>query len=169
MTTDTSMLPAWSLFLDAHLALMRRLEAEMQQEVGISFSWFGVLAALVTAPHYQLRMGEVVEGIAQVLSFSRVSRLVGELASNGLVERIRDPDDGRAVIVRLLPAGHELHRKAAKMHMRGVRQYFGAHLSEQQRRSFITVFESMLTELGTQPSPLRPWKETSHPKSADDA
>ena len=169
MTTDTSILRAWSLFLDAHLALIRRLQAEMQQEVGISLTWFGVLATLVTAPHHQLRMGEVVEGIGQVLSFSRVSRLVGELASNDLVERIRDPDDGRAVIVRLLPAGHELHRKAAEMHMRGVRQYFGAHVSEQQRRLLMSTFEGVLAELGTQPSPLRPWKETSHPKSAEDA
>jgi DNA-binding MarR family transcriptional regulator len=169
MTTDTSMLPAWSLFLDAHLALMRRLQAEMQQEVGISFSWFGVLVTLVTAPHHQLRMGEVAESIGQVLSFSRVSRLVGELASNDLVERITDPDDGRAVIVRLLPAGHEVHRKAAKIHMRGVRQYFGAHVSEQQHRLLMSTFEGVLAALGTQPSPLRPWKETSHPKSAEDA
>lgn len=97
------------------------------------------------------------------------SPLVGELASNDLVERITDPDDGRAVIVRLLPAGHEVHRKAAKMHMRGVRQYFGAHVSEQQRLLLMSTFEGVLAALGTQPSPLRPWKETSHPKSAEDA
>ena len=169
MTTDTSMLRAWSLFLDAHLALFRRLEAEMQQEVGISFSWFDVLATLVTAPDHQLRMGEVVEMSGQALSFSRISRLVGELASHDLVERITDPGDRRGVIVRLTDAGQDLHRKAARMHMEGIQQHFGVHLSQQQRQSLITAFESVLTALGTQPSPLRPWKETSQPKSAEDA
>ena len=163
------MLRAWSLLLDTHVALFRRLEAEMQQEVGISFSWFDVLATLVTAPDHQLRMGEVVERSGQALSFSRISRLVGELASHDLVERITDPDDRRGVIVRLTDAGRDLHRKAAKMHMRGVRQYFGAHVSEQQHRLLMSTFEGVLAALGTQPSPLRPWKETSHPKSAEDA
>ena len=163
------MLRAWSLLLDTRVALFRRLEAEMQQEVAISLSWFDVLATLVTAPDHQLRMGEVVEKNGQALSFSRISRLVGELASHDLVERLTDPDDRRGVIVRLTDAGQDLHRKAARMHIRGIQQHFGVHLSEQQRQSLITGFESVLTALGTEPSPLRPWKETSHPKSAEDA
>ena len=160
------MLRAWSLFLDTQAALIRRLEAEMQQEVGISLSWFDVLATLVTAPDHQLRMGDLVESKMQVLSFSRVSRLVGELASHNLVERITDPGDRRGVIVRLTTAGRDLHRKAARMHMGGIQQHFGMHLNQRQHQSLTTAFESVLTALGTPRSPLRPWKETPQPKRA---
>lgn len=39
---------------------------------------------------------------------STVSRQVSELAGHGLIEKTTDPDDGRAQLLRLSPAGREL-------------------------------------------------------------
>ena len=168
MNDDSSVLRAWGLLLDTYAALIHRLEAEMQSEVGISISWFDVLATLVTAPDHQLRMGDLVEKMIQSLSFSRVSRLVTELASHNLVERITDPGDRRGVIVKLTAAGRDLHRKAGKTHMQGIQQHFGEHLNQRQLKTLITAFERILTEVGRPPSALRPWTETPHPTAADD-
>lgn len=154
MSVDESVLRAWSLFVDAYAALFGRLEPEMKQEVGISFSWFDVLATLVTTPDHHLRMGDLVDRV--LISFSRVSRVVGELESHGLVERSTDPDDRRGVIVKLTDSGQALHGRAAKMHIRGVEEHFGAHTSSDERIVLVNVFERILSELGREPSPLRP-------------
>lgn len=54
----------------------------------------------------ELRLGEIAErrGVDQ----SVVSRQVGEMQAHALVCRRPDPADGRASLVRLTPAGHEL-------------------------------------------------------------
>lgn len=48
-----------------------------------------------------------VSEVAETMSYDRstVSRHLAELATSGLVERTRDPVDGRVVMVRLSPAG----------------------------------------------------------------
>lgn len=48
-----------------------------------------------------------VSEVAETMSYDRstVSRHLAELTASGLVERTRDPVDGRAVMVRLSPAG----------------------------------------------------------------
>lgn len=152
---------AWSLLIDTYSALMPRFEAELRQEVGIPISWFDVTANLVTEPDYQLRMGELAD--RTVISFSRVSRVVGELASQGLVERITDPDDRRGVIVKLTVAGRKLQRAAGRVHMRGVREHFAAHLNTEQANALVTAFDIVLAAQGKRPSPLTAWPGPSHP------
>jgi len=148
---------AWSLLIDTYATLMPRFEAEMQREVGISLSWFDVTANLITAPEHQMRMGELAE--RTVISFSRVSRVVDELAARGLVERITDPDDRRGVIVKLTAAGRKLQRDAGRVHLGGIREHFGAHLSESQADALVTALETVLRAHERAPSPLKAWKQ----------
>jgi DNA-binding MarR family transcriptional regulator len=62
----------------------------------------GVLSAVVERPQ---RVTELAT--SQALAQPTVTQLVGRLAERGLVERTRDPRDGRAVLVSPTPAGRE--------------------------------------------------------------
>jgi len=156
---------AWSLLIDTYAALMPRFEAELRQEVGMPISWFDVTANLITQPDYQLRMGELAD--RTVISFSRVSRVVGELASQGLVERITDPEDRRGVIVRLTAAGRKLQRDAGRVHMRGVTEHFAAHMNSEQADAVVTAFSAVLTAQGKRPSPLAAWSSRGRATSTE--
>lgn len=68
---------------------------------------FDVLAALRRGgPPYELSPGQLIQ---QTLSTSgTMTNRIDRLAARGLVERLPDPRDRRAVRVRLLPEGREL-------------------------------------------------------------
>jgi DNA-binding MarR family transcriptional regulator len=81
--------------------LVQRLEA--RGHVGVSQSAIGVLGNLDTE-------GTRLVVLAARTGSSRqaVSQLVKEIEARGYVERLADPDDGRAVLVRHSPEGRRL-------------------------------------------------------------
>jgi DNA-binding MarR family transcriptional regulator len=66
----------------------------------------GVVGALAARPR---RITELAadEGVTQ----PAITRLVDRLHERGWVERCSDPDDGRAVVVRLTPLGREVFER----------------------------------------------------------
>ena len=150
---------AWSFLLDTYALLMPQFAKELEEELGMSFSWFDVLVNLLIASNHQMRMGDLAE--RTVISFSRVSRVVDELATRGFVERIPDPDDRRAVIVRLTPAGRKLQQKAGRIHARGIQEHFGTHLTEGQAQSIVAALQAVLSAHERTPSPTTPWSPST--------
>lgn len=90
----------------------------------------------------QLRQLELVRRLQ--LEKSTTSRVVGQLAARGWVERHPAPDDGRGVLVRLTP-----HGEAAAARLAAARQArFGAVLDripEDQRKAVLDAL-ALLTE-----------------------
>lgn len=70
---------------------------------GLTRSETSVLAALSSGPQRVTALAEH-EGLAQ----PTMTGLVGRLERGGLVARRRDDSDGRAVLIALTPAGHEV-------------------------------------------------------------
>jgi DNA-binding MarR family transcriptional regulator len=97
----------------------RELDHELREAHGISLPGFEILLHLgALSDDGSLRMGQLT---AQApLSQSRVSRLVAELESRGLVARETWPDDTRSVVVSLTEAGEELLRLASETHLDGL-------------------------------------------------
>ncbi len=150
---------AWSLVIDTYALLMPRYAMELDEKAGMSMSWFDVLANLLVASNHQMRMGDLAG--RTVISFSRVSRVVDELATRGLVERKPDRDDRRAVIVRLTPAGRKLQLEAGRIHASGIQEHFGAHLTKRQAQAIVAALEAVLSAHGTTPSPTTPWSASA--------
>jgi DNA-binding MarR family transcriptional regulator len=150
---------AWSLVIDTYALLISRFAMELEEKAGMSLSWFDVLANLLIASKNQMRMGDLAE--RTVISFSRVSRVVDELARRGLVERMPDRDDRRAVIVRLTPAGRKLQLEAGRIHMRGIQEHFGTHLTDRQAQSIVAALEAVLSAHDRTPSPTKPWSASA--------
>jgi DNA-binding MarR family transcriptional regulator len=109
-----------------------RAQATVQRELVAADVWgqlspseYGVLYALSTAPD-GLRVTEL--SADALLTQAGVSRLVARLETAGLLERVADPDDGRASRIRLTPAGVGAQRAVGLRH--------GHHVAQIMTRSF---------------------------------
>ena len=129
--------------LRAGEGLERRLNAELEAAHGISLRAFEVLLFLaVFAPEGHLRMAELTEQAP--LSQSRVSRLVAELESRKLVERVAAEEDGRGVKVRITPAGIEKFKAAQETHLAGLQQRLFTCLSEAEIAQLASITEKIV-------------------------
>src|SRR4051794_6743061 len=119
---------AWEALFRAQATVGRELTAaEVWDE--LSPSEYGVLYALSTAPH-GLRITELRDDV--LLTQPGISRLIARLEATGLVERVADPDDGRASRVRLTDAGARAQRHVGLRHGRHVAQRMTRSLSDEQ-------------------------------------
>jgi len=86
--------------------LSRQLNASVA-DGGFSPSQLSVLGTV--ARRGPIGIGELAE--LEGINPTMLSRVVGKLSDAGLIERIADPDDGRAVVVQTTAAGRKLHQR----------------------------------------------------------
>jgi DNA-binding MarR family transcriptional regulator len=123
-------LTTWSMLLRTHAAVVRTIEREVEDATGLPLSWYDVLLELDAVDQGRLRMQEL--GARVVLSRTRVSRLVGEIARAGLVEKQPDPADGRATLAVITERGRRELRRAAPVYLDRIQANFTSNLSEVQ-------------------------------------
>ena len=128
---DAAEMSAWHALIRAHSRVVRRLEAELEAEHGLSLPAYEVLAHLSEAPERRLRMTELATHA--VLTPSGLTRLVDKLAREGLVERQRCGADARVVYAVLTPLGMARLVAAYPTHVRGVREHYLDWLSGAQK------------------------------------
>jgi DNA-binding MarR family transcriptional regulator len=121
---------AWGGLLHVHADLVPVLDRRLQAAAGLPLAWYDVLLELNAPPDRRLRMGELGERV--VLSRTRVSRLVDELARAGLVRRESNPDDKRSAYAVLTDLGRNRLRSAAPAYQTGIVEHFTRHLSDDE-------------------------------------
>src|SRR3954453_12396399 len=122
---EEAFLRAWSR---AALTVPRALEADLLSGQGMSLSEYTSLMHLSEAPGRTLRMSDLASACA--LSLSGMSRIVGRLEGQGLVERQRASCDGRGWNAVLTDAGLDRLRRAWPTHLASVRRHVMDHLGE---------------------------------------
>lgn len=122
-------LEAWRALLAAHATLLRRLEADLQDETGLALADFDVLAQLAGAGG-DLRMTDLAA--RALISRSGMTRRVERLVDAGLVRRASHDADARGVVVGLTEAGLTRLRETVPVHARGVAELFVARLDDQE-------------------------------------
>ncbi|WP_309231330.1 MarR family transcriptional regulator [Nocardia sp. SYP-A9097] len=132
---------AWAALLQVHAKLVPELDAELRRATGLPLSWYDVLLEL-DAPQ-QLRMSDLGERV--VLSRTRVSRLVTELESHGLVRRESNPDDGRSAFVSITDRGRERFHEAAPHYLAGIERRFGERLDDAELETVAAALRKVLT------------------------
>lgn len=130
---------AWGGFLRAHGALVRRLDAELRAEHGLTLSCYEVLLFLAWSPDRRMRMGDLAGRV--LITLSGVTRLIGRLEREGLVRRERSPEDGRGHYAVLTEAGLLRLREAHPTHLAGVRQLFLQHFDEEELRTLVGFWD----------------------------
>lgn len=74
------------------------------KETGLSPERLSLLSVLAFAGPRSVSALAEIEGVSR----PAISRIVGSLEAQGLVDRTRDPDDGRGVVVRATAKGRKL-------------------------------------------------------------
>jgi DNA-binding MarR family transcriptional regulator len=133
---------AWRGLLVAHSRLVPAVEADLRAAGQVPLSWYDVLLELNAVPDGRLRMSEL--GQCTVLSRTRVSRVVDELAAAGLAERQPDQADGRSSFAVLTPAGQEALRRAWPVYRQAIRRQLTARLSPQQCRDLAALLGQVI-------------------------
>ncbi len=145
---------AWEALLRVHAALTPMLAAEVEAQTGLPLSWYDVLLELRRSDDGHLRMQDL--GARVVLSRSRVSRVVDAMVDAGQVEKIPDPDDGRATLARMTPAGASALRRAAPVYLQQIAAHFGERLTDEEvatiRRALRKVLDGVPSAEGGTPS-----------------
>ena len=117
---------AWRALMRIVKVLPRHLDSDLVRGVGLTASEYTTFMHLSEAPNRELRMADLAN--ATGLSASRMTRLVDDLESRGLVTKTASASDARGNVARLTPRG-----------MAKLRAAWGVHLASVRRR----VFDSM--------------------------
>jgi DNA-binding MarR family transcriptional regulator len=136
---------AWGALLQVHAALVPELDRELRRRTGLPLAWYDVLLELRSAPDHRLTMSELGDRV--VLSRSRVSRVVDELAGEGLVTREANPSDARSAYAVLSASGEKRFREAAPVYVSGIEQGFAAGLSEAELRTITAALQRVCERL----------------------
>lgn len=130
-----------------------RAQATLMRDLGSGEAWgelqpseYGVLYALSQQPE-GLRMSDLSKDV--LLSQAGLSRLVGRLETRGLIQRQADPQDARASILRLSPAGTRLQRRVGALHGRHIVRLLTARLDNAQ----LGALRDLCAQLVASPQP----------------
>lgn len=135
-------LNAWRGLLRAHAALVKRLDAELEQEHGLPLSSYEVLLFLDHAEGKRLRMHDLAE--SALLSRSGLTRLIDRLEREGLVARVTCKTDARGAFAELTPAGAAKLTAARATHLVGVREHYLEHFDEDELALLSSFFERVV-------------------------
>ena len=135
---------AWGAVLQVHAAVVPLLDQRLQAEAGMPLSWYDVLLELAAAPERRLRMTDLGERV--VLSRTRVSRMVDEIARAGLVVREPNPQDGRSAYATLTAEGLKRFRRAAPAYVAAIEQHFSSKLDDAELRTLTQLLKRVLTD-----------------------
>lgn len=130
---------AWRSMLELRLRLMAIFEAELEAELDVDLTTYDALLHVYEAGPDGIRMTDLSGRL--VVSKSGVTALVDRLEGRGLLERVPDPKDRRAIRVAITEEGTRVFRAAAKVHLAGIEHHFTSHVTEDEARTILEVME----------------------------
>ena len=116
----------WRALIRIVLSLPRRLDSDLVRSAGVTANEYTTLMCLSEARGRELRMADLANAAA--LSASRMTRLVDDLQSRGLVTKRACSEDGRGNIAKLTPAGLAKLKRAWPTHLASVRSRVFDHV-----------------------------------------
>ena len=132
-------LGVWRAFIKAHAAVIDRIDRDLAAAERPSLSSYDVLIELYEAPENRLRMHELAERV--VLSRSGLTRLVDRLEAEGFLTRDRSGADRRGAYAVITEMGISALRRAWPVYARGISEYFGKWLTDEEARIMKTALE----------------------------
>ena len=119
----------------------RTLDAQLQQDDGISISELEVLMALVRSPGRRLRVRDLVD--ATGWEKSRVSHQVTRMVARGFVERQECEEDRRAMWIHLTGEGRRVVVRALPKHSATIRRILFDALTPEQQEHLLGIARTM--------------------------
>jgi DNA-binding MarR family transcriptional regulator len=112
----------WRAVMRIVKVIPRHLDADLARGAGLTASEYTTIMHLSEAPNRELRMADLAA--ATDLSASRMTRLVDDLQSRGLVTKTASTSDARGNVAKLTPRGMAKLKSAWPVHLASVRRRF---------------------------------------------
>ena len=129
---------AWAGFLRTHARLVRELDDELTAAHALPLTSYDVLVQIASSPERRLRMSELADAV--LLSKSGLTRLVGRLVEQGLLERVGCENDARGAYAVITEVGLKRLGEARETHLRGVRERFLDRLGDRERDQLARIW-----------------------------
>lgn len=129
---DPVQLRAYFSLMEAVSLLQYAVRQQLQDEGGLSYIQFEILAKLADADR-KLTMTDLADGV--VYSRSGLTHQAGLLEKQGLITRAVSPDDQRATVVEITDKGRALVQKVLPGHVEVVRDLLFDSLSDRDVRT----------------------------------
>ncbi len=114
-------------------------------EHGLNAANFDVLATLRrSGPPYALSPNDLIS--STMVTSGTMTNRIDQLTRVGLVERIKNPDDGRSVVVSLTKAGFKLIDAAVTDHV-ATQEQLTSGLSKDEQKRLNTLLKKFLQSL----------------------
>jgi DNA-binding MarR family transcriptional regulator len=139
-------LKLWLRMLSCTVRVEDAIRSRLRASFGITLPRFDLMAQLERDPD-GLRMGELSKRM--MVTGGNVTGIVDQLEREGLVERVPDPQDGRAAMVRLTPPGRTAFAAMAAVHEGWVADLF-AGISAADKASMIALLDTLKQQLNEQ-------------------
>ncbi|MBN2279292.1 MAG: winged helix-turn-helix transcriptional regulator [Candidatus Marinimicrobia bacterium] len=137
--SETSQLNLRSLVIFSRASqTVHRQEVQTIRASGLTVSQFGVLEALYHKG--PLRISVVMEKILS--TGGNMTVVINNLLKNGLIAKYSDPQDSRANIVELTPAGKGMMEKYFPDHVKNIDGIFSV-LSEEEKKEMIRLLKKL--------------------------
>lgn len=130
-----------------HARLVPLMDARLRARHGLSLACYDILLELQPVPDGRLTMSDL--GNRVVLSRSRVSRVVDDLARSGLVTRETNPNDKRSAFATITPAGRSVFRAAAPTYLRLIETHVARDLSDDELIQLADLLERIASAPNT--------------------
>ena len=124
----------WFAFVRAHRLMIREVESRLAAAKLPAYAWYDVLWGLESGQGGTRRMHELADALA--IERYNLTRLVDRLEKEGLVERTRSPEDGRAAYATITKEGSALRKKMWKVYESAVAELFLSQFSTDEQSTF---------------------------------
>jgi DNA-binding MarR family transcriptional regulator len=112
-STHPQALRLWLRMLTCTQLIEKQVRAGLRDEFNTTLPRFDLMAQLEREPQGMM-MNQLSRRM--MVTGGNITPVTDQLVKEGLVERVNLPDDRRAWLVRLTPAGRQLFKKMAKRH-----------------------------------------------------
>lgn len=112
----------WRAVMRIVKVIPRHLDSDLIRGAGLTASEYTTIMHLSEAPNRELRMADLAN--ATDMSASRMTRLVDDLQSRGLVTKTASSSDARGNVARVTPRGMAKLKSAWPVHLASVRSLF---------------------------------------------
>ncbi len=140
----------WRGLMRIVLSLPHRLDVDLVRAAGITANEYTTLMCLSEAPNRELRMADLANAAA--LSPSRMTRLVDDLQTRGLVAKRASSEDGRGNVAKLTSAGLSKLKVAWPAHLASVRERVFDHVDPSTLAEAAQALSDIAATLEEKPS-----------------
>jgi DNA-binding MarR family transcriptional regulator len=136
---------AWRSYVVSTLMLRQRLHRELAERHEVSLTDYEVLVCLSSKEDRRMRMTELASMLGSTKS--RLSHQIGRMEADGVVRRVKDPEDKRGVAAELTDEGFAVLDQAAPTHVEGVRKHLIDLLTSDEQMAMGEAFSRVLEHL----------------------